>query len=143
MRNLVIANSGKEKQGKSTSIREVFNQLSVLYPSTVIIDDGDIKATIMIGDVLVGIESQGDPYSRMQQSMDDFVAMGCNVIVAACRTKWGTYDKITELNTTHSYDIIWAANDKTDISSSHRDILNDRYAKRVILLIMDRIAGVI
>ncbi|MEG0468140.1 MAG: hypothetical protein RR551_07660, partial [Mucinivorans sp.] len=113
------------------------------YPSTVLINDGDIKATVDIGGVLVGIESQGDPNSRMQQSMDDFVAMGCHIIVAACRTKCGTYDKIIDLNTSYGYDIIWAANDKTDISQRHIDILNDRYAKIVIQLIMDRIASVI
>ncbi len=143
MKNLVIANSGKENQGKSSSIKEVFNQLSVAYSSNILINDGDIKATIDINGVLIGIESQGDPYSRMQQSMDDFVSMGCQIIVVACRTKWGTYNKIIDLNTSHGYDIIWASNDKTVISQNHMDILNDRYAKRVIQLIMDRINGII
>ena len=79
----------------------------------------------------------------MQASINDFVAIGCPIIVAACRTKWATYDKIVDLNTTYGYDIIWSPNDKTEISQKHKDILNDRYAKRIIQLIEDRIAGVI
>jgi hypothetical protein len=145
MKKLVIANSGKGGQGKSTSIREVFNQLRAKYPTNVkvLIDDGDIKATIDVNGCLVGIESQGDPNSRMQESINDFIANECPIIVAACRTKWATYDKIVDLKTTNGYDIIWSPNDKTEISQKHKDILNDMYAKRIIQIIEDRIAGII
>ena len=152
MKKLVIANSGTAGQGKSTSIWEVFNQLSAKYPLKVntIIDKGDILAIIEVHGVLVGIEGQGDPNSRMlwckqygQGTIDELRTKGCDIIVAACRTSGGTYNKIVDLNTTHGYDIIWSSNDKTNISKTHRDILNDRYAKRIIKLIEDRIAGII
>ena len=61
MQKLVIANRGSKEQGKTSSIREVFNILDAKYPTNVYIDYGDIMATIQIGDVLVGLESQGDP----------------------------------------------------------------------------------
>ena len=132
MNNLVIANKGNAECGKSSSIKEVFNKLIAIYPYNTLIKDGDIKATITIGNVLVGIESQGDPNSRMMQSMNDFVSMGCQIIVAACRTSGETCNKI-----------IWATNDKTSISQQHQDILNKKYAERVIDLIMERINGIL
>lgn len=147
MNKLVIANSHKEKHGKSSSVKEVFNQLSTKYPANVrvIINDGDIKAIIEVKGIKVGIESQGDPNSRMPQSMDDFVAAGCDIIVTACRTKWTTYDKVDIDLRSNRYDIIWTSNDKYyDKFNTHViNILNDRYAKRIIQLIEDRIAGII
>lgn len=85
MQKLVIANRGSKEQGKSTSIREVFNILTAKYPTNVIIDNGDIMATIQIEDVLVGLESQGDPSSRIFNSLKKLVELGCDVIVCACR----------------------------------------------------------
>lgn len=143
MNNLVIANKGKAECGKSSSIKEVFNKLIAIYPYNILIEDGDIKAIITIGNILVGIESQGDPNSRMMQSMNDFVSMGCQIIVAACRTSGETCNKIIELNQVNGYDIIWATNDKTAISQQHQDILNKKYAERVIDLIMERINGIL
>lgn len=143
MNNLVIANKGTAECGKSSSIKEVFNKLIAIYPYNILIEDGDIKAIITIGNILVGIESQGDPNSRMMQSMNDFVSMGCQIIVAACRTSGETCNKIIELNQVNGYDIIWATNDKTAISQQHQDILNKKYAERVIDLIMERINGIL
>jgi len=34
----------------------------------------------------IGIESQGDPNSRLEQSLKDFVNAGCDIIFCACRT---------------------------------------------------------
>ena len=138
MKKLVIANSGLEKQGKSSSIREIFNQLRVKYPYNILKDDCDIKATVDINGIIIGIESQGDPNSRMQQSMDEFVKINCQIIVAACRTKRGTLKKINELHTNNGYDIIWASNDRTSTLIKQKK-LNEKYAERVIELILDHI----
>lgn len=40
-----------------------------------------VMATIQIGDVLVSLESQGDPGSRIFKSLKMFVELGCDVIV--------------------------------------------------------------
>lgn len=145
MKKLVIANSNFGEHGKSSSIKEVFNQLRSKYPTNVeiLIDDDDIKAIVIVNGIKVGIESQGDPYSRMQDSMDDFVNYNCEIIVAACRTKWGTYEKIQSLNTDYGYDIIWATNDVFCDNKNNFIIkyLNKKYAKHVIKLIEDRITG--
>ena len=73
---------------------------------------GEIKATIKIGNTLVGIESQGDPGSRMQQSVDDFVAWGCEIILVACRNQGDTINTITNLESNHGYTVLWLQNGK-------------------------------
>lgn len=144
MNKLVIANSNIAEQGKSSSIIEVFNQLSKKYPTNVKIleDDYDIKAIVIVKGVKIGIESQGDPGSRLETSMKYFVSQDCKIIVAACRTKWDTYNTIASLNQ-HGYDIIWATNDVFCDKENNLAIkyLNKKYAKHVIKLIEDRING--
>ena len=76
MNKIVIVNKGHAAVGKSSSIKQVYEMLKTLYPSAVtdIKKDGDITATIDINGVLVGIESQGDPNSRMFATLPDLVA---------------------------------------------------------------------
>lgn len=146
MKKLIIANRGRGSQGKSSSIKAVFRKLSSLYPYEIIADNGDIKAIVEVEGVRVGIESQGDPDSRMMQSMNDFMAKECQIIVTACRTKGDTYNKVVEMNEQNGYDLIWAVNDKMVVANGSTpqpmyDMLNDQYAQRVVDFIMGRIHG--
>lgn len=77
MNKLIIANTGIGNQGKSSSIKEVYNLLVSRYPDNVQIihpvESGDVKAIVDVKGVRIGIESQGDPNSRMFQSLQDFL----------------------------------------------------------------------
>lgn len=140
MDRLVIANWGSGDQGKSASVRNVFNRLSKKYSKKVFIDDGDIKAIVQIGDYKVGIESQGDPHSRLFQSIDDFISEGCVIIVCACRS-WGeTTNKVASLKK-KGYDIIWTQNDRSDNELLHSG-LNELYAERVERIINSFISNI-
>lgn len=139
MQKLVIANLGVGEQGKSSSVKAVFALLSEKYPSNVLINNGDIKATVQIGEVLVGIESQGDPKSRQGKSLRDFLDMGCDIIVCASRTSGETCENIKELKK-HGYQVVWTQNDRSDDETMH-DYLNWKYAERVVEMIEDRIEG--
>ena len=150
MQKLVIANRGSKEQGKSTSIREVFNILAAKYasgnekdvyidPTNVYIDYGDIMATIQIGDVLVGLESQGDPGSRIFDSLKKFVDLGCDIIVCACRSYGDTTDAVYAL-ANDGYQVILAQNDKSD-DEAMQAVLNKKYATRVVDMIEERIRG--
>ena len=145
MKKLIIANSGKTCQGKSSSIKELFAQLKAKYPSDCnnVSNGYDITGTIEIKGYLVGITSYGDPGPQMPEAMDEFVKKGCQIIVSACRTKSNTHAKIRDIAQGYDYDIIWASNDRTDISPELKNTLNQRYAERVIQLIEDRINGII
>lgn len=137
---IVIANCKMAQSGKSTSIRYVFEILSerykagvhVLLPTTGYNKKEDVKAIIDIpqlnGDIVkVGIESQGDPNSRQNQSIDDFLNAGCEIILVACRTRGKTVNKIEWLRGIHHWQAIWFDNssmwvddwcNKTDASGS-------------------------
>lgn len=106
----IIADNGHGFMGKSTSVKGVWDVLEKKYPKNLIKNGGDIKGTIQINDCLIGIESQGDPNSRMLESMDDFEQMGCDIILTACRTRGETFDKLFELNYWYNYEIILAPN---------------------------------
>lgn len=139
---VVIANSKGANCGKSTSVRYVFEILSKRYPNGVTIlkpDDGiynpieDVAAIIEIpqsnGEIVkVGIESMGDPgYERPQESVDKFIAAGCEIILVATRLKKPTIGCVTDLRDNHNWQVIWFDNstmwvddwcNKTDASGS-------------------------
>ena len=139
MQKLVIANRGSKEQGKTSSIREVYNILVARYPTNVYFDYGDIMATIQIGDILVGLESQGDPGSRIFDSLKKFMELGCDVIVCACRSYGDTTDAVNAL-ADDGYQVIFATNDKSD-DKAMQVVLNKKYATRVVDMIEERIIG--
>jgi hypothetical protein len=125
----VIANRAVGDWGKSTSLKQVYETLKVKYPNmtpkTTLINDGDIKAIFTIGNIKIGFETQGDPYSRIFQSIDDFVNESCDLIICACRTRGATIEKIRSLRK-FDYRIIWSPNISCDQKSTHK-VLNDLY----------------
>lgn len=144
MNKLVIANIGVGNRGKSTSIKECFKLLSSRYPKNVSIihalKSGDVKAIVDVNGTLVGIESQGDPNSRMPKSLIGFHKAGCDIIVIACRTSGETYDAVKNMSK-YGYQVVWAANDKNWDDAHIVDYLNVEFAEHIVQLIEDRIAG--
>lgn len=98
MRKLVIANTGTGNRGKSTSVKEVYKLVTSRYPENIQIihplESGDVKVIVEVQGILVGIESKGDPKSRIFDSLDDFQAAGCSIILIACRTYGDTFDAV-------------------------------------------------
>lgn len=145
MKKTVIAIWGNAIQGKSTSIREIASRIPARFPGSsvtyLIQGDVDIKAIAIINGLKVGIESQGDPNSRLRQSLDDFVAQGCEIIICATRTRGDTVDAVNELYSNHRYDIIWTSN----LFSNEKDInyLNTTFANHILSVVADIINGVI
>ena len=125
---IVIANSKMAQSGKSSSIRYVFEVLSeryhhvVIEPSTGYDRNSDVKAIIDIpqpnGDIVkVGIESQGDPNSRQNKSIDYFLKAGCEIILVACRTRGKTVNKIEWLRGILHWQAIWFDNSSMWVDS--------------------------
>ena len=142
MKKLIIANWGPKEQGKSASVKNVFYILRDKYPTQVLIDNGDIKAIVTIKGVKVGIESQGDPkyrteQSRLTKSINDFVAEGCEIIVCACRSSGETAGSVSRL-IKDDFEVIWTQNDRTNIASLH-SFLNRLYAEKTVKTIEARI----
>ncbi|MDR0786080.1 MAG: hypothetical protein LBE74_09430 [Treponema sp.] len=94
----IFALYGRSNCGKSESIKNVFNLLKSKYPSAkvnMVFTGTDIKVIMAtIKGLYIGIESQGDPYSRLEQSLIDFENAGCDIIFCASRTRGMTVDWI-------------------------------------------------
>lgn len=88
----IYALQGPAGSGKSSTLIQVFNDLQAKYPRVTIttLHGGTTDIKVIMHNVrglIVGIESQGDPNSRLQQSLSDFMAANCNIIFCACRTR--------------------------------------------------------
>lgn len=106
----IIALYGGHDKGKTESITIAFRILLERHPEyAVVIDDGtisgDVKALLFINGAKVGIESQGDSKSRQMQSIEEFVSMGCDVILTASRSSGMTTNSIGLHK--KQYKIIW------------------------------------
>ena len=147
MRKLVIAKRGAGGIGKSSANKCVCHLLeergfSLLLKQWQHREDTDIMAIFDVHGIKVGIESQGDPGSDMEETMKEFVAKGCDIIITACRTKSSTFDKVRYfLGEQNNYDILWYAHYvyQAPNAMAARDDFNRRYAEQVVQLIEDRI----
>lgn len=87
----IFALQGKCNSGKSSTIKLVYNALMNKYPAAQVQNlspnTKDIKIIISgIKGLVVGIESQGDPNSRLHKSLQDFRNANCDIIICATRT---------------------------------------------------------
>ena len=144
MKKTVIANKGNASTGKSETIKQVAKLILAAYPAAKLIPatidfSKDIKLICNIGDTKIGIESQGDPNSRLPKSLKDFVDADCALIICATRTSGETVKAVSELNTLHGYDVIWMTNYRS-WQKGNKD-LNDLSAEHVFELIQRILAG--
>lgn len=140
MKRLVLVNYGIREHGKSSSLKKIFNILATKYPTQVnlIKNDGDILATVVVNGIMVGVETQGDPNSRMFTTLEDLVNFGCQIIVCASRTNGATCDEVIRISNMLSADLVWTTNPRTS-NETIRDFLNHSYAESIVNLIENRI----
>lgn len=96
---ILIALKGRANSGKSSTIKTAYGLLKERNPETlneVFIDGVDIKVIMTIDGIKVGIESQGDPDSRLGESLKDFSIADCKVIVCATRTRGMTVNWVNQ-----------------------------------------------
>lgn len=136
MKKTVIAIWGTGKQGKSETIKSINENLEVEFPNLkrqIINDSADITVILTIKKIKIGIESQGDPGSRIFKSLKLFTKSKCQIIICASRTSGSTVNAISELNGKYGYEIIWTAN-YTSKEKQHRP-LNKLFSNNIIHLI--------
>jgi hypothetical protein len=79
--------------------------------------------------VKVGIESQGDPNSRLFNSLGHFVKIGCKVIVCATRSRGATEEAVNSL--AGDFQVEWFP--KISISSaSQHEAANRSDAQQIV-----------
>ena len=144
MKKTIFANWGHAGQGKSDTVKKIAQEILATYPtattSTTVIDySKDIQVIITVGKVTIGIESQGDPNSRLFESLKLFSTANCDIIICSTRTSGRTVDEVSALHSSHGYDIVWVTNHRSFEKS--QSTLNDISAKHIFTLIQQVMAG--
>lgn len=126
----ILALYGTSNCGKTSTIKEVFEQLKIKYPKAAVRIEvsgpTDIKVYMDIKSKKIGIESQGDPNSRLEESLKDFVSKKCDVIFCATRTRGMTVDWVNKYTPTHKIDFIAqpVASKTTHLTSNKKSASN-------------------
>jgi hypothetical protein len=104
-----IALKGRANSGKTYTISKVYELLKAKYPAFKEEDfkiTVDIRVILIINGFRIGIESQGDPDSRLEKSLNLFIKKECDVIVCATRTRGQTVEAVEKLSK-FGYDFKW------------------------------------
>lgn len=144
MKKTIFANWGPSEQGKSDTVKRIAKEILAAFPTattlpTAINFSSDIQVIITIGKITIGIESQGDPNSRLFESLESFSTDNCDIIICSTRTSGGTVDAVSALHSSHGYDIVWVTNHRSMEKS--QETLNDISAKHIFTLVRQVIAG--
>lgn len=99
----VFALQGPGSCGKSTTLVTLYSAVRSKYPAatvqTVHNSTTDIAVIISgVNGLVVGIESQGDPGSRLKNTLSTFVAAKCDIVFCACRTRGMTVGWVNALS---------------------------------------------
>jgi len=126
----IYALKGKGNSGKSETIKFVYSELIQKYPSATIqqLSTGtqDIKAILSnIKGHTIGIESQGDPSSRLQQSLQDFAKANCTIIFCATRTRGMTVTWVNSMAGQYSIHFIPQTYVTTNFSINNLQMANN------------------
>jgi hypothetical protein len=135
----IIAIWGRPKQGKSDTVKRITKLILSNYPNArftpLNIDYAkDIKVLIEINKIKIGIESQGDPNSRIFDSLNEFSEINCDLIICSTRSAGGTVNAVHKLTKSDNYNVIWSTNHR---SENDHDSLNDLSAKQVFEMIQN------
>lgn len=144
----IIANWGHAGQGKSETIRLVYDNLmnnhsgaisTLINPIGLI--GGDIQVIITINGFTIGIESQGDPNSRLFQSIPLFVSHNCDLIICATRTSGGTVNLVNDTANNQNYRLIWSTNHRSTSNNITQNQLNQYSANQLTDLVINVLNG--
>lgn len=135
MQKTVITFQGSSNTGKTQTIKQFRKILIGNYPNhqeQFFVDGNDIKTiiTITLADgtvITVGIESQGDPDSRLvHEKLVDFKE--CDIVICSCRTKGGTVTAVCEFSEDNGFEVIWI---KPAYSKKYQNLLQQLSAEYV------------
>lgn len=92
----------------------------------------DISLIVKINGVKIGIESQGDPGSRIFESLKLFQERNCRIIVCATRSRGKTTQAVSNL--AKKYRITWIEKD-VESESKKQNVRNKETADFIMSII--------
>lgn len=136
----IYALYGSKDKGKSETIKLLFDKLKSLdyeiLEITIPIYGGDIRVVIKIKGKIIAIESQGDPNSRIFESLPLFVKIEADIIICATRTRGRTVELVEKYN--KEYNIIWIKKEHS-ASLSNQKTDNDTLADKIFKMIKENL----
>ncbi|MGN7724525.1 hypothetical protein ACTJIL_01730 [Luteimonas sp. 22616] len=106
----IIALQGRASSGKTSTLLQVFSDLQAKHPSAmvqILAGRTDLKVLMHgVNGKVVGIETQGDPNSRLKKSLSDFLAAKCDIIFCACRTSGMTVTWVNAHSAKHKVQFV-------------------------------------
>lgn len=152
MNKTIIAIYGRSHEGKSETIKKVFENLLRDFPNakalTIPDYSGDILTAIQLDKIKIGFESQGDPNSRMINNDTincladkelDIDLGGCDIIICATRTEGMTVKKVDEIANKFGYHTLWISSFFSP--RLNKNVLNNIAAQNIIEIIKSLIVG--
>ncbi len=131
----LIALCGAGNRGKSTTLVALIELVKEAYPSARFEEKRykiDVTIVITIGKTKIGIETQGDPNSRLKKSLRTFVEVGCKVIVCASRSFGKTVEIVNEAGS-YGYQVAWV--EKASVESAKQRGANKAAANDLFTLV--------
>lgn len=112
----LLALRGPSNRGKTASLCMLIELIRATYPAATFAEDRfkvDVTLVVTINGTKIGIETQGDPKSRLARSLARFIKINCTVIICACRSYGKTVD-IVRSGGASRYHIKWFEKAKSE-----------------------------
>jgi hypothetical protein len=168
MNKTIIAVYETAGKGKSASVKKVCELLLANFPKANLTHvfhpspsqpftySGDICVIIDLNGIRIGIESQGDPNSRMlyennielengeiktdvSGTIEKLALYNCDVILCATRTEGATVWKVDNIANRYGYNTLWKSSNNSP--SLNHIVLNRFLAEEIINIIKALIVG--
>lgn len=138
MKKTLINIYGGAKAGKSSSIIEccrILEEELGAIPDRKLNYNHDILVVLTYKGIKIGIESQGDPNSRMitWETLKGLANTECDIIICASRTSGGTVKKVWEVAHEFDYHVIRMSSIWSNTIKS--TLLNRIFAERIVNLV--------
>jgi hypothetical protein len=139
----VIALSNISDKGKSDTLREFAKLILSSYPILKAISpipisvpiSGDFRCVIEINNVVVGIESQGDPTTNLRKRLNELTdQFNCEIILCSSRTRGETIDAVNNFASSRGFQIILTSTYQIVDQSKHQ-LVNQLKAKHLLDLL--------
>ena len=136
----IVAIWNRAGKGKSDSIKEFAKLLLEaypIYPGTLspIKAKGDFSTIIEINGKKIGIESQGDPGTKLSERLQNLVSNNCDLIICSTRTSGETANAVIDIAKRKKYQIIWTSTYEIDDAAQHH-CMNKLKGKHILDLLL-------
>ena len=108
MQKTVIAVMAKADRGKTTSLCKLIDILP--FEGKEVDERVNTKDQLVVGTyrgVKIGINTEGDPYSGVEERMNRCIESGCQIIVSACRSKGRTTMEVDNPAKENGFQTVW------------------------------------